>query len=84
MKAAAMFAAAYGFPPSLCGNAEEALGLFQNIRFAMAVRSAGFARGVSVCFSQDANADLMKDCGAAPKDIARMKLDAMRQKAQRR
>jgi hypothetical protein len=80
MKAAAVFAAAYGFPPSLCRNPEEALGLFQNIRFAMAIRSAIQARGVGVCFSQDANAELMKDCGAHPRDVARMKLDAMRQR----
>lgn len=79
MKAAAMFAAAYGFPPSLC-TSEESLGLFQNIRLAMAMRSAQFARGVAVCFSAEANADLMKDCGADFKDIAKMKIEAMRRK----
>ncbi len=76
-----MFAAAYGFPPSACKDEEEALGLFQNIRTALAVQSAITARGIAACLSQDANADLMKDCGAPPKDIARMKLEAMRQKA---
>ena len=76
-----MFAAAYGFPPSACKDEEEAMGLFQNIRMALAIRSATFARGVAACLSQDANADLLKDCGASPKSVAKMKLDAMRQKA---
>jgi hypothetical protein len=81
MKAAAMFAAAYGFPPSACASQEEALGLLHNIKIALALRSAVTARGVAVCFSQEANADLMIDLGAPIKEIARMKLNAMRQKA---
>ena len=84
MKAAAMFAVAYGFPPSACGSQEEMLGLFGNIKTALAYRSALTARGVSACFSSEAGADLIKDCGAPVKDIARMKLDAMRAKAARR
>ena len=79
MKAAAMFAAAYGFPPSLC-TPEESLGLFQNIRLAMGLRSAQTARAIAACFSAEASADLMKDCGADFKDIAKIKLEAMRRK----
>jgi hypothetical protein len=76
-----LFAAAYGFPPSLCKDEQEAIGLFQNIKIAMAIKSAVFARGIAACFSQDANADLMKDCGASPKDVARMKIEALKSKA---
>jgi len=50
----------------------------------MALQSAMFARGIAACLSADANADLMKDCGAPPKDIAKMKIEAMKQKAGRR
>jgi hypothetical protein len=57
------------------------MGLFHNIRTAMALKSAMFARGIAACLSAEANSDLMKDCGAPPKDIARMKLEAMRQRA---
>jgi hypothetical protein len=57
------------------------LGLFQNIKTALAIKAAITARGIASCLSQDANADLMKDCGAPPKDIARMKLEAMRTRA---
>lgn len=84
MKAAAMFAVAYGFPPSACGSQEELLGLFGNIRTAMAYKSAMFARGVASCFSSEAGSELLKDCGAPVKDVVRMKLDAMRAKAARR
>lgn len=75
-----MFAVAYGFPPSRCTQ-EEALGLFHNIRFAMALKSAGFTRGVSACFSAEAGAELLKDCGADFKDVARMKIEAMRRRS---
>lgn len=57
------------------------MGLFQNIRTALAIRSASFARGIAACLSHEANADLMKDCGAPAKDIARMKIEAMKQKS---
>jgi len=57
------------------------MGLFQNLKTAMAVQSAMFARGVAACLSADANAELIKDCGGSPKDIARMKIEAMKQKA---
>jgi len=57
------------------------MGLFQNIRTALAIQSATFARGVAACLSQEANAELMKDCGAPAKDVAKMKFDAIRQRA---
>lgn len=47
----------------------------------MALQSAMFARGIAACLSADANAELMRDCGAPSKDIARMKVEAMKQKA---
>jgi hypothetical protein len=56
------------------------MGLFQNIKLAMAIQSAMLARGVAACLSAEANAELLKDCGAPAKDVAKMKLDAMRQK----
>ena len=74
-----MFAVAYGFPPSECSS-EEALGLFHNIRFAMALKSAGFTRGVSACFSAEAGAEMLKDCGADFKDVARLKIESMRRR----
>ncbi len=77
-----MFAAAYGFPPSACKNENEAMGLFSNIKLAMAIQSAMFARGVAACLSPDANADLMQDCGASTKDIIRMKMQGMKEKSQ--
>lgn len=77
-----MFAAAYGFPPSACRDEDEAMGLFANIKLAMAMQSATFARGISVVLSADANAELMKDIGASTKDIVRMKMEAMRSKSQ--
>lgn len=84
LKAAALFAAAYGFPPSACRDEDEMLGLFQNIRTAMAIKAATFARGVAACLSAEANAELMKDCGAPAQDIARMRVEALKQKAGRR
>jgi len=57
------------------------VGLFQNLKTAMAVQSAMFARGIAACLSAEANADLIKDCGGSTKDIARMKIEAMKQKA---
>jgi hypothetical protein len=60
------------------------MGLFQNIKMAMAIKSAVFARGIAACLSGDANADLMRDCGAPASDIARVKLDAMRAKARQK
>lgn len=57
------------------------MGLFQNIRTAMAVQSAIYARGIAACFSADANADLLKDCGGSAKEIAAMKIEAMKQKS---
>ncbi len=57
------------------------MGLFQNIRTALAVQSAMFARGIAACLSADANADLIKDCGGSAKDIAKMKIEAMKQKS---
>ena len=76
-----MFAAAYGFPPSACRDSEEVMGLMANIKMAMAMRSAMFARGVAACFSADANASILEDCGAPQKEIIAMKIDAMKQKA---
>jgi hypothetical protein len=81
MKAAALFAAAYGFPPSACGTQEEMLGLLQNLRMSMAISSGILARGVAVCFSSEASAELLKDSGAPTQDIIKAKLNAMRQKA---
>lgn len=57
------------------------MGLFQNMRLALAIKSATFARGIAACLSKEANADLMKDCGAPARDIASMRIEAMRQKA---
>lgn len=83
MKAAALFAAAYGFPPSACRDSEEVLGLMANLKQTLAIRSAIFARGVSACFSAEANASIMEDCGAPMKDVIAMKVDALKQKAGR-
>lgn len=47
----------------------------------MAVQSAIYARGIAACFSADANADLLKDCGGSAKEIAAMKIEAMKQKS---
>jgi len=47
----------------------------------MAVQSAMFARGIAACLSADANAELIKDCGGSAKDIAKMKIEAMKQKS---
>jgi hypothetical protein len=81
MKAAAMFAAAYGFPPSACRDWEEVIGLMANMKQTLAVRSAIFARGIAACLSAEANASIMEDCGAPAKDVIAMKMDALKQKA---
>lgn len=56
------------------------MGLLHNVRTAMAIQSAIFARGVAACLSKEAGAELMKDCGASGRDVAALKLEALRQK----
>lgn len=56
------------------------MGLLHNVRMAMAIQSAILARGVAACLSKEASAELMKDCGASGRDVAALKLEALRNK----
>lgn len=82
MRAVAAFAAAYHFPPSLCRNAEEAIGLLRNVEYAMSVQSAQVATGAGAVMSLDAGADLAERLGASKKDVLAMRVEASKQKAQ--
>jgi len=83
MKAAATFAAAYGFPPSACRDAEEATVLLKHIEHAIAVRAVSTALGAAAVVSKEGVADLMERLGGASKDGMKMRLDAMVEAAKR-
>lgn len=79
MRAVAAFAAAYHFPPSLCRNAEEAIGLLRNLDFAMSVQAAQVATGAGAVMSLDAGASLAEKLGAPPKEVLQMRVEAQKQ-----
>ncbi len=76
-----MFAAAYGFPPSACRDAEEAIGLLRNIGIAVSLKSVSVAGGAAAALSQEAAADLAERLGESPKAVASMRLEAMKSAA---
>ena len=81
MRAAATFAAAYGFPPSACGTREEAIGLLMNLPMCQAMRSLSVAQGVAGVVNGDALGDMLEAVGASSKLVGDARFSAMRQEA---
>jgi hypothetical protein len=80
MTAAAMFAVAYGFPPSAC-KGDEAVGLLANMERALAMRGIHHARGSAAASSVSAFADLVEASFAPPWVVVEARMAAMRSEA---